>query len=98
MRRPRDLQTGDRSPVPTPTREVPNAGPTWHQQAVQLFRQGLFTDPASEAAGEAFLAISWLNRRSPTVARQHAAAAALLNPAVWTVFARHFEGAAHTAT
>lgn len=79
MRRPKVVTqpTGDRSPV---------LAPVWkpdRERIVEAFRAGLASDPSSEAAGDAFLAVSYTHRGQRMMAISYASAAANANPLVW---------------
>jgi hypothetical protein len=60
--------------------------PVWkpdRDRIVEAFRAGLASDPSSEAAGDAFLAVSYTNRNQRMMAISYASAAANANPRVW---------------
>jgi hypothetical protein len=60
--------------------------PVWNpdrERIVEAFRAGLASDPSSEAAGDAFLAVSYTNRNQRMMAISYASAAADANPRVW---------------
>jgi hypothetical protein len=53
------------------------------ERIVEAFRAGLAVDASSEAAGDAFLAVSYTNRGARMMAITYASAAANANASAW---------------